>query len=327
MTTALTINQLCVELQDKSILKDFSLSLDQGDILCLLGPSGCGKTTALKAIAGLLPCQGEIQLFDKTLLSKSRNTPPEKRNMGFIFQDYALFPHMTVAENIAYGLKGQNKDNIEETVKHSLELVHLDGLGERFPHQLSGGQQQRTAVARALANRPKLLLMDEPFSNIDSQVKQSMMAELRSLLKAHNITCIFVTHSKQEAFSFADKTAILNNGCIEQVDRTQMIYEFPKNKFVANFMEAGNLLPCNQVPEGLLSEPTHCGDGDYLLRENGFAFEGEASGIVVDSLYMGFRYRNEITINEQTLFVESKDEMPKGERIRLRYVHHPVLVS
>lgn len=327
MTTALTINQLSVELQDKSILKDFSLSLDQGDILCLLGPSGCGKTTALKAIAGLLPCQGEVQLFDKTLLSKSRNTPPEKRNMGFIFQDYALFPHMTVAENIAYGLKGQSKDKIEETVNHSLELVHLDGLGDRFPHQLSGGQQQRTAVARALANRPKLLLMDEPFSNIDSQVKQSMMAELRHLLKAHNITCIFVTHSKQEAFSFADKTAILNNGSIEQVDRTQMIYEFPKNKFVANFMEAGNLLPCNRVPEGLLSEPTHCGDGDYLLRENGFAFDGEARGTVVDSLYMGFRYRNEIKINEQTIYVESKDEIPKGELIPLRYVHHPVLVS
>ena len=327
MTYALTVHQLNVSLQNKRILSDFSLELEQGDILCLLGPSGCGKTTALKAIAGLLPCDGNIQLFDKTLLSKAQNLPPEKRNMGFIFQDYALFPHMTVAENIAYGLKGNDKITIEETVQHSLKLVHLDELGQRYPHQLSGGQQQRTAVARALANRPKLLLMDEPFSNIDSQVKQSMMAELRHLLKSHNITCIFVTHSKQEAFSFADKTAILNQGKIEQIDRTQMIYEFPKNKFVANFMEAGNLLPCNQVPNGLLNEPTHCGDGDYLLRENGFAFEGDATAMVVDSLYMGFRYRNEVKINDQTLFVESKDELPKGEAISLKYVHRPVLVD
>lgn len=327
MTYALTVHQLNVSLQNKRILSDFSLELEQGDILCLLGPSGCGKTTALKAIAGLLPCDGNIRLFDKTLLSKAQNLPPEKRDMGFIFQDYALFPHMTVAENIAYGLKGNHKTAIEETVQHSLKLVHLDELGQRYPHQLSGGQQQRTAVARALANRPKLLLMDEPFSNIDSQVKQSMMAELRHLLKSHNITCIFVTHSKQEAFSFADKTAILNQGKIEQIDRTQMIYEFPKNKFVANFMEAGNLLPCNQVPDGLLNEPAHCGDGDYLLRENGFAFEGNATAMVVDSLYMGFRYRNEVRIKDQTLFVESKDEMPKGELIHLRYVHHPVLVS
>ena len=327
MTYALTVHQLNVSLQNKRILSDFSLELEQGDILCLLGPSGCGKTTALKAIAGLLPCDGNIQLFDKTLLSKAQNLPPEKRNMGFIFQDYALFPHMTVAENIAYGLKGNHKTAIEETVQHSLKLVHLDELGQRYPHQLSGGQQQRTAVARALANRPKLLLMDEPFSNIDSQVKQSMMAELRHLLKSHNITCIFVTHSKQEAFSFADKTAILNQGKIEQIDRTQMIYEFPKNKFVANFMEAGNLLPCNQVPDGLLNEPAHCGDGDYLLRENGFAFEGDATAMVVDSLYMGFRYRNEVKINDQTLFVESKDELPKGEAISLKYVHRPVLVD
>lgn len=327
MTTALTVNQLSVNLQDKVILSDFSMQLDQGDILCLLGPSGCGKTTALKAISGLLPCKGEIELFDKTILSKAQNLPPEKRNMGFIFQDYALFPHMTVAENIAYALKGQSKESIATTVNHSLSLVQLDELGNRYPHELSGGQQQRTAVARALANRPKLLLMDEPFSNIDSQVKQSMMAELRHLLKSNNITCIFVTHSKQEAFSFADKTAILNDGKIEQIDRTQMLYEFPQNKFVAQFMEAGNVLPCNQVPEHLLMEPAHCGEGDYLLRENGFVFEGQAEGVVIDSLYMGFRYRNEIKVGEQTLYVESKDEMTKGERTPLKYVHKPVLVG
>ena len=240
---ALIVEQLAVQLQDKNILKDFSLSLDQGDILCLLGPSGCGKTTALKAMAGLIPAHhGSIQLFDKQLKKNAFELAPEKRDIGFIFQDYALFPHMTVGQNIGYSLRGQGKAAIDANIEQSLSLVHLDGLSERYPHELSGGQQQRTAVARALANRPKLLLMDEPFSNIDSQVKQSMMAELRGLLKRHNITCIFVTHSKLEAFSFADKTAVMHDGKIVQVDRTQAIYETPKNEFVARFMEAGNLI-------------------------------------------------------------------------------------
>jgi len=325
---ALTVRSLDVQLQQKSILKDFSLSLDQGDILCLLGPSGCGKTTALKAMAGLIDAKhGTIELFDKLLKKNSFELPAEKRDIGFIFQDYALFPHLTVGQNIGFSLKGQSRAAIEANVAQSLSLVHLDGLEDRYPHELSGGQQQRTAVARALSNRPKLLLMDEPFSNIDSQVKQSLMTELRKLLKSHHITCIFVTHSKQEAFSFADKTAILNDGKIEQIGSTKNIYEQPKNLFVAKFMEAGNVIPCKDMPANLLLHATEETEGHYLLKENGFQFNnGTSKGKILDCLYMGYRYRCEISLDGLIIFVESSESKEIDSDVYLQYIHHPVSI-
>lgn len=334
--TALSIEQLDVKLQGKTILDQFSLQLEQGDILCLLGPSGCGKTTALKALAGLIPAKhGHIKLFDKQLKKNAFELAPEKRDIGFIFQDYALFPHMTVGENIAYSLKGLSKEAIETHIEQSLSLVHLQGLAERYPHELSGGQQQRTAVARALANRPKLLLMDEPFSNIDSQVKQSLMAELRSILKQHQITCIFVTHSKQEAFSFADKTAVMNHGQIEQIGSTKEIFEQPNSEFVARFMEAGNLIDYSQLPQGLLNEQfklsTLNGGKKVLLRENGFQVTQQENnnGVkakVLDSLYMGFRYRCSVQLEDVQLFIETPTALEPGQDIWLSYCHYPVLV-
>jgi len=327
MSSVFQVENLHVALQGQSVLSHFELSLNQGDILCLLGPSGCGKTTALKALGGLIPAQkGVITLFDKTLKKNAYELPPEQRDMGFIFQDYALFPHMTVAENIAYALKGAGKERIDSTVEECLRLVQLSGLGARYPHQLSGGQQQRTAVARALAKRPKLLLMDEPFSNIDNQVKQSLMTELRQLLKAHQITCIFVTHNKQEAFSFADKTAILNRGQLEQVGRTQSVFEQPSSRFVADFMEAGNLVPINALPPGLASLDQQENNSYVLLRENGFALDGSVNAKVSDSVYMGFRYRNRITVNDVTLFVESTHALSIGDSVNLRYLHAPICV-
>jgi len=329
---SLNIEQLTVAFDDKAVLKDFSLTLNEGDILCLLGPSGCGKTTALKAIAGLLEVQqGKIELFGKLLKKNAFELPPEKRDIGFIFQDYALFPHMSVAQNIAFSLKGQPKAAIEAIIKQNLAMVHLDGLQERYPHELSGGQQQRTAVARALANRPKLLLMDEPFSNIDSQVKQSLMSELRGLLKEHNITCIFVTHAKQEAFAFADKTAILNQGKLVQVDSSQNIYEQPKDAFVAKFMESGNLISCQQLPTTLFSKPLpeHDESGFCLLHENGFVLnsgQGEKA-VVKECLYVGYRYRLKIEMDSQELFIESAHKLDINSEITLQYQHQPVWVQ
>lgn len=329
---ALHIENLAVKLQSKTILENFSLSLNEGDILCLLGPSGCGKTTALKAIAGLMDAHhGTITLFDQLLKKNSYELPPEKRDIGFIFQDYALFPHMSVADNIGFSLRDLTKEARLAQIDESLELVHLQGLGERYPHELSGGQQQRTAVARALANRPKLLLMDEPFSNIDSQVKYTLMAELRGLLKQHNITCIFVTHSKQEAFSFADKTAVLNDGKIEQVDITQIIFEQPINPFVAQFMESGNLLRASQTPDTLFLNPQPVAEtSDWLLlRENGFSISHDTglNGLVLDSLYMGHRYRNHIRFDEFSLWVETQYTLTPHEHIRVQYVHEALTLK
>jgi len=238
---------------------------------------------------------------------------------------------MSVAQNIAFSLKGQPKSAIEAIIKQNLAMVHLDGLQQRYPHELSGGQQQRTAVARALANRPKLLLMDEPFSNIDSQVKQSLMSELRGLLKEHNITCIFVTHAKQEAFAFADKTAILNQGKLVQVDSSQKIYEQPKDSFVAKFMESGNLIPCQQLPTKLFAKPLpeHDESGFCLLHENGFVLNVEQGekAVVKDCLYMGYRYRLEVTMNGQSLFIESDNRFDIHSELTLKYQHQPVWVA
>jgi len=330
---ALKIEQLNVQIQNQHILKDFNLSLNQGDILCLLGPSGCGKTTALKAIAGLIKTDiGFIELFSNTIKDNQIEVAPESREMGFIFQDYALFPHLTVFENVAYALKGQRKSDIEKQVHNNLALVQLDQYTHRYPHELSGGQQQRTAVARALSNKPKLLLMDEPFSNIDNQVKQNMIKSLRALLKENNITCIFVTHSKQEAFSFADKTAILNNGHIEQVDSTEKIFEKPCNEFVATFMEAGNILSQQEIPAGLTTVPQTQKEIKYLLKENGFKVHLErgkgANAKVIDCLYAGHKYLLEVQVEETkgVLTLEHSEPLTIGREISLTYAHDPVAI-
>ena len=239
--TALNVSGLHVSYHQQPVLSDFSLSLQEGNILCLLGPSGCGKTTALKALAGLIASdRGDIELAGQTVAG-SRHVPAEKRNIGFIFQDYALFPHMSVEKNIAYGLSHMPKAERDERIRECLALVELDDLGHRYPHELSGGQQQRIAVARALAPKPQLLLMDEPFSNIDTQVKRRMMTDLRKLLKSHNISCIFVTHAKDEAFAFADETAVMIGGRIRQKGHPATVLNYPADTDTAHFMESGNI--------------------------------------------------------------------------------------
>jgi iron(III) transport system ATP-binding protein len=238
---------------------------------------------------------------------------------------------MSVAENIGFSLSSLSKEAKKIQVEASLSLVDLTGLGERYPHELSGGQQQRTAVARALAKRPKLLLMDEPFSNIDSQVKYKLMSEMRTLLKQYNITCIFVTHSKQEAFSFADKTAVLNNGKIEQVDHTQIIFEQPINPFVADFMESGNLIEAQQMPKDLftIAPKISAEDNWVLLRENGFALSQDQglTGLVIDSLYIGHRYRNQIKFEDFTLWIETQTSLTPHEHIKVQYVHEALTLK
>ncbi len=222
-----------------------SFTLKQGELLGLLGPSGCGKTTLLRIIAGFeRSSTGRVELAGQIVSGNGRWLPPEKRNTGMVFQDYALFPHLTVADNIAFGLSktNQSKKQINQRVAEILNLVGLVGLEKRYPHELSGGQQQRIALARALAPRPALILLDEPLSNLDVQVRHRLREEVRCILKAAGISAIFVTHDQEEALSISDKIGVMRQGRLEQIGTPEEIYSQPASRFVAEFVTQANFL-------------------------------------------------------------------------------------
>ncbi|MGB0523679.1 MAG: ABC transporter ATP-binding protein [Flammeovirgaceae bacterium] len=220
-----------------------SLSIHQGEIIALLGESGSGKTTLLRLIAGFERAQsGNLTVNNQTLIDSTRFLPPEKRNIGMVFQDYALFPHMTVVQNVAYGIK-KNKAQKSTIVHEMLALVGLVELANRYPHQLSGGQQQRIALARALATKPHLLLLDEPFSNLDEGLKEQVRNDLKNILKQSGITAIFVTHDTRDALAVADRIAILKDGKVQQFDTPLNIYRHPNTQYVAQYFGRVNWLP------------------------------------------------------------------------------------
>lgn len=319
---ALTIKALEISYGDKPVLSNLDLSLESGDILCLLGPSGCGKTTLLKAIAGLVPvAKGQIKIDDLLVNDDSKQVLPEHRNVGMIFQDYALFPHLSVFNNIAFGLKGQDKETIKQRVNELMALVKLNGLESRYPHQLSGGQQQRVAIARALARKPKLLLLDEPFSNIDTQVRHQLIDEIRSIIKAHGVSAIFVTHSRDEAFAFGDKLALFENTAdsnsrIAQINKPEVLYDQPNSPFVAEFMGQVNYLKATIVDEyhvqtalGLIKSTTKLnakqGECKQLLlrpQQITIATQGVPAQ-VVSSRFMGDNGFTRVNINDYDLVI------------------------
>ncbi|HLT46611.1 MAG TPA: ABC transporter ATP-binding protein [Rubricoccaceae bacterium] len=225
------------------VVNGLSFEVEEGELFALLGPSGCGKTTALRLIAGFMrPDHGAIALAGRTLADDHTFVPPEKRGIGFVFQDYALFPHLTVAQNVAFGLRAMKKPARAARVREVLRMVGLDGLEDRLPHALSGGQQQRVALARALAPRPRLILLDEPFSNLDALFRQEMRDRVRDVLKAEGTTAVLVTHDQEEALLFADRVAVMHMGRIEQVGTPEALYLTPRTLFVAQFLGQTNLV-------------------------------------------------------------------------------------
>ncbi len=225
-------------------LYDLSLDVAEGTTLSVLGPSGCGKTTVLRAIAGFEhPQAGEIRIAGRLVCNGKQRVPPEERGVGMVFQDYALFPHLTVAQNVAFGLRRMEPRGAAETVAHTLDLVGLTGLEGRYPHELSGGQQQRVAIARALAPKPVVLLLDEPFSNLDPDMRGQMREDVQEILQRTGITAVLVTHDHDEAFAMADRIAVLNRGRLEQIDSPEAIYHTPATSFVANFVGQADFLP------------------------------------------------------------------------------------
>ena len=243
MTTLLKVQDITCHFDGHHVIEGLSLHMNRGDLCCLLGPSGCGKTTALRAIAGFESVvSGEIQLRGEVVSKAGYSLAPNKRQLGMVFQDYALFPHMDIRANICFGL---NKKSHKEKKKISEELLELVGLGHlpgRYPHELSGGQQQRVALARALATEPDLILMDEPFSNLDVELRERLGLEVRDIFHQKGIATILVTHDQHEAFALGDMVGIMNEGRIMQWDTPYNLYHEPMNRFVADFIGQGVFL-------------------------------------------------------------------------------------
>ena len=258
---AVRADHVACRLGDVDAVRDLSFEVYAGELFAILGPSGSGKTTALRLIAGFeQPTAGTIALFDDEVASASRVVPPEKRRVGMVFQDYALFPHMSVAENVAYGLPKSAERNAR--VAEVLELTRLGGMGDRDVHQLSGGEQQRVALARALAPEPRLILLDEPFSNLDQSLRARVRGEVREILKRAGATAIMVTHDQEEALSIADRVAFMWGGRVEQVGTPDQIYTAPVTVHAAEFIGDANILRV-PVEDGVVHLPF----GDFPAPE------------------------------------------------------------
>ena len=294
----LEVSQLRVQYtaQARAAVQNVSLGLRAGDIGVLIGPSGCGKTTLLRAVAGLEPVSaGSIRLSGQTVSDANTHLPAEQRRIGMVFQDYALFPHMDVERNLAFGIQHLPSAQRKQRVREVLDLVGLAGAEKRFPHELSGGQQQRVALARALAPSPQLLLLDEPFSNLDVDLRERLAHEVREILKAAGATALFVTHDQLEAFAIGDMIGVMHEGLLHQWDDAYTLYHRPATRFVANFIGHGVFTPATitmhngqtlvQTPLGDLDDIAECpvpsafegGQCDVLLRADDIVHDDDAS--------------------------------------------------
>lgn len=287
-------------------VEHLDMVVESGTFTTFLGPSGCGKTTILRMIAGLeTPDEGEIWFDDTCVFSSERKllVPPEKRNLGFVFQDFALWPHMKVFENVAFPLRAKGQtDGLEGRVREALKAVRLEGYEDRYPEQLSGGQQQRVAFARAIVGEPKCILFDEPLSALDAILRDEMRMEIRRLTSRMGTTSVFVTHDQIEAMSMSDTIMVLNQGRIEQSGSPEEIYREPASRFVANFIGKSNWIDENSMfrPEFLYLEP----------RKDSVSYEAE----VVNQQFLGDTYELHLNMNGNHWIVQSPVRQPK-ERV------------
>jgi iron(III) transport system ATP-binding protein len=291
---------------DTPVIRDLDLTVHDGELLTLLGPSGCGKTTTLRLIAGLERVDGGVvRLRDEPVADAETFLPPEERDIGVVFQEFALFPHKTAAENIAFGLKDRDEDERRERVDSLLELVGLTEHRDQYPEELSGGQQQRVALARSLAPEPSVLLLDEPFSNLDVDLRVEMRQEVRRILKEAGVTAVSVTHDQEEAMSISDRVAVMRSGGIEQVGRPEEVFQQPESRFVASFLGHASFLAGHvdgdRVETGLgdigreringLAEAYDGSDIDVLVRPDDVhaspVTDSQANGVVKNRRFLG----------------------------------------
>lgn len=340
----LNLQQAEVRYGSKVAVKGAELTLEQGQIGCLLGPSGCGKSTLLRAIAGFEALShGVIQVNGQVVDDTRTVITAEQRSVGMVFQDIALFPHLTVAQNIAFGLKGFSNEQKKQRVKELLELIDLPDMAERFPSALSGGQQQRVALARSLAPKPKLLLMDEPFSGLDATLKETLVPEIRRILLKEQITALVVTHDQLEAFALADQICLMNQGQIEQTATPFDIYHEPATRFVADFIGQGYFIPAevmnpNQINTDLgvleLHEPTDFPEGkvvDLLIRPDDVLHDDDSNfeGMITSKQFKGTFFQYEIKLangRELLCIASSHHNHAVGQMIGIRLdVDHFIL--
>ena len=348
-TPILDIQGISKQFPDYSIpaVNSLSLELKESELLGLLGPSGCGKTTLLRLIAGFeKPSTGKILIAGDIVAGRGHWLPPEGRNAGMVFQDYALFPHLTIADNVAFGLKRQSlrlsPKQIHQRVTEVLSLVGLSDLGKRYPHQLSGGQQQRVALARALAPRPSLILLDEPLSNLDVQVRQRLRHEVRHILKAAGIAAIFVTHDQEEALAISDRVAVMREGKLEQVDTPEAIYTHPTSRFVAEFVTQANFLPAERVQNlwkteigawavDIPSPEDYKQAGELMVRQEDIILQPDesASATICDRQFLGREYRYCVeTASGKRLHARTtlSHQLAIGTKVKLSIPHQAVQV-
>ena len=308
------------------ILKDLNLSIEKGELVSLLGPSGCGKTTTLRIVAGLLNQNSGTFELDGEDMTK---VPVHHRQFGMVFQSYALFPHLTVAENVAFGLKvrKESKSVIDEKVTKMLEVCGLAELGDRYPKQLSGGQRQRVALARALVIEPKLLLLDEPLSNLDAKLRLQMRLEIKRIQQQFKITTLFVTHDQEECFSISDKVAVMNNGIIEQYGTPEEIYQHPTTEFVARFIGFENFIK-GTVQETM--EHTKEGDVTVTIRPDHIELLNEGDGVLPGEIlvrtFIGKAYQYEVKTEVGVLLVNNPAVLEVGTKVSLGFPKDHVIV-
>jgi iron(III) transport system ATP-binding protein len=320
--------------QHPPVVNDVSFTVNVGDIAAILGPSGCGKTTTLRLIAGFERSDaGRITLDGVTLSDANRHLNPEARGIGFVFQDYALFPHLNVLQNVAFGLRGADR---LERAREVIALVGLNIFTARMPHQLSGGQQQRVALARALAPRPKLVLLDEPFSSLDAGLRESTRAEVREILRSSGATALLVTHDQEEAMSFADGLLVMRDGRVEQAGIPETVYTQPRTAFVASFLGKTNLIPA-RVRGGAAETPfgaiivSEIGDGATMLSLRPEDLEFSDAGVDAEILSREFKGHDvtyTVRAAGQTLTVQCSSPAPwqVGQRVNLRLTGQPTVV-
>ncbi len=321
---------------DHRVVRGLSFTLEPGSIGCLLGPSGCGKTTVLRCLAGFEPVQGgKIVMSGRVMSEPGRLTPPELRGVGMVFQDYALFPHLTVAKNVAFGITCKGDGQAEPRTRELLALVGLADAADVYPHELSGGQQQRVALARALAPRPGLLLLDEPFSNLDVDLRERLSVEVRAILKESGTTVILVTHDQYEAFALADEIGIMHEGRIEQWDGAYRLYHQPNTRFIADFVGQGVFLRgvalgrgrvVTELGELATDNPLGMGEGaavDLLLRPDDIVHDDASpwQAEVAAKAFRGAEFLYTLTLASGTKvlsLVPSHHNHALGEKIGIR---------